>query len=253
MTFDPTWPTGRVVISSAKMRDQFTSLKALIDNSGGGQQGPPGADGRGIASIRDNGDFTITIELTDGASFGPFPLPPGPEGRHIIGVDDNAQGQAILHMSDGALHGPFTVGSGPQGVAGPPGSGLTVKGDWDTYNTYLPGDVIAHNGNLYVAMESNSSESPDLGLRWRPLGIVGPAGSRGAQGQPGDKGDKGDAGEPGQQGPAGEVSAAQLAQEINFAFGGTSANTNTVQPLDEAADLAATVAKLNELIGALRR
>jgi hypothetical protein len=32
------------------------------------------------------------------------------------------------------------------------------------------------------------------------------------------------------------------------AIGGTSANTNTVQTLDEKADLATTVAKLNKLI-----
>jgi len=47
----------------------------------------------------------------------------------------------------------------------------------------------------------------------------------------------------------GEVSTADL----SFAIGGTSANSNTVQTLDESADQAAIIAKLNELISALRR
>jgi hypothetical protein len=61
--------------------------------------------------------------------------------------------------------------------------------------------------------------------------------------------------------PGRRPSAAQLAQEINFAFGGTSANSNSVQPLDTnsfsdpptLADLLAVANKLNELIVALRR
>jgi hypothetical protein len=51
------------------------------------------------------------------------------------------------------------------------------------------------------------------------------------------------------QGLQGEVSAADL----SFAIGATSANTNSVQTLAETADQAAIIAKLNELIQALRR
>jgi hypothetical protein len=54
---------------------------------------------------------------------------------------------------------------------------------------------------------------------------------------------------PGEQSPQGEVSAADL----SFAIGGTGANSNTVQPLDETADQAAIIAKIHESIQALRR
>ncbi|MBI5820557.1 MAG: hypothetical protein HZA88_16445 [Verrucomicrobia bacterium] len=59
----------------------------------------------------------------------------------------------------------------------------------------------------------------------------------------------GPAGPQGPQGSPGEVSAADL----NFAFGNASANSNSVHPLDETADQAAIIAKINELIQALRR
>jgi len=53
----------------------------------------------------------------------------------------------------------------------------------------------------------------------------------------------------GPAGAPGEVSNQQLADAI----AGTSANTNAVQPLDPYADLPTAIAKLNELINALRR
>jgi hypothetical protein len=74
------------------------------------------------------------------------------------------------------------------------------------------------------------------------------------------QGPPGNDGAPGPQGPAGEVTTAQLAQEIAFAFGGTSANSNTVQPLNltvsdppTQSDVQALANKLDELISALRR
>jgi len=45
----------------------------------------------------------------------------------------------------------------------------------------------------------------------------------------------------------------QLSDAISAAVGGTSANSNSVETLDPNADLATTIAKLNELIAALRR
>jgi hypothetical protein len=54
---------------------------------------------------------------------------------------------------------------------------------------------------------------------------------------------------PAPHGDSAEVNAVDL----SFAIGGTSANSNTAQPLDENADQAAIIAKLNELIQALRR
>jgi hypothetical protein len=57
------------------------------------------------------------------------------------------------------------------------------------------------------------------------------------------------AGPAGPQGAPREVSAADL----TFAIGGATANSNTVQPLAEDAGQTAIIAKMNELIQALRR
>jgi hypothetical protein len=146
---------------------------------------------------------------------------------------------------------------GVDGAPGGPGPNFTMRGDWQSWDVYNRGDVIAYAGNLYVSFaDSISGPPPDGDTRWKLLtltGPAGPAGGPGPQGDPGPAGSPGNDGATGPQGPAGEVTAAQLAQEISFAFGGTSANSNTVQLLDGSADLATTVAKLNELINALRR
>jgi len=39
-----------------------------------------GNDGRSIINVRDNGNNTITVEMSDGGTYGPFTLPAGPEG-----------------------------------------------------------------------------------------------------------------------------------------------------------------------------
>jgi hypothetical protein len=59
----------------------------------------------------------------------------------------------------------------------------------------------------------------------------------------------GPAGPEGPQGPAEEVNG----QQLSDAIAGSSANSNAVQELPGDADQAAIIAKINELIGALRR
>ncbi len=76
------------------------------------------------------------------------------------------------------------------------------------------------------------------------------------RGADGSNGTNGNDGAPGAQGPPGEVTYAQLTSAIN----GTSMNSNGVSTLDTVpndpptfADYEALRAKVNELIGALRR
>jgi hypothetical protein len=45
-----------------------------------GQNGESGSEGRHVTNVRDNGDNTITVEMSDGGTHGPFTLPSGPEG-----------------------------------------------------------------------------------------------------------------------------------------------------------------------------
>ncbi len=48
--------------------------------------------------------------------------PPGPTGRSVVGVSDDGLGHAVIQMSDGASYGPFTVANGPQGNTGNDGA-----------------------------------------------------------------------------------------------------------------------------------
>ncbi len=81
-----------------------------------------------------------------------------------------------------------------------------------------------------------------------PQGEPGPQGEQGPQGDPG--GPQGPQGEQGPQGDPGEVSAAQL----SYAIDGTAINPGEVETLDPTeTDIGTVVAKLNELINALKR
>jgi len=246
--FDPSLPVNGSEVSSAELRGQFNGLKSLIDAIVP-TPGDPGPAGRGIANIRDNGDSTLTIEMTDGSTFGPFPLPPGPagppgtdsstpgpagaDGRSIVNVRDDGLGRALVEMSDGATYGPFIIASGPEGAAG---AGIS------SFEDVGGGSFLIHatDGQVYGPFTAPAG----------PPGASGPSGADGANGADGAPGSEG---APGPQGPAGDVSAQQLADAVNGAVANSSANTNAVGALDENADQAAIIAKINELINALRR
>ena len=200
---------------------------------------PAGHSPQTSAPIRNN--FNALKALIDAVPAGP-PGPAGPAGP-------------------AGEPGP----AGAAGAAGPPGPNLNMRGDWQAWDVYNRGDVIAYNGNVYIAFaDALSGPPPDGDTRWKLLTLTGPAGPAGADstvpGPAGNDGAPGAVGPAGPAGPAGEVTAAQLAQEIAFAFGGTSANSNTVQPLNltvsdppTQSEMQSLANKMDELIGALRR
>jgi hypothetical protein len=195
---------------------------------------------------------------------------PARKGRGIAEVYDSGDGRAMVRMSDDATYGPFTIASGPQG---PPGADSTVPGPEGPQGPAGPeGRGIANvrdsgdgTGRCFIDMSD--------GQTYGPFTIAtGPAGMNGNDGRGisniRDNGDNtitvemsdggthgpftlpaGPQGDQGPQGQPGEVTA----QQLTDAIGGTSANSNAVQTLDETADQAAIIAKINELIQALRR
>ena len=134
MPFNPEIPRENTEQDAREVRENFNALKAMIDAV---PAGPPGSDGR------DGIDGQSGRDGVDGT--------PGPEGRGIASVDDNGAGLAIIHMSDGALYGPFTVASGPQGQQGPPGPNFAMRGDWDPWTGYNRGDVVACYGDCQAS------------------------------------------------------------------------------------------------------
>lgn len=257
MPYNPNWPQHGEKLTSFQLREQWNGVAALAQQPG--PQGPAGKDGQDGKDGRDGVDGQPGANGADGT-----PGANGSDGRSIAEVYDSGDGRAMVRMSDGATYGPFTIASGPAGPQGERGSdggqGPTGNDGRGIAEVYDSGD-----GRAMVRLTDGST--------FGPFTVAG--GPQGQQGSNGNDGrgitnirDNGDgtlsvdmsdgssqgpfampAGPAGPQGPQGEVSAADL----SFAIGGTSANSNTVQPLDTSADLPTTIAKLNELINALRR
>ena len=238
MPFDPALPRTGTRATSAEMRSQLTSLKALIDAIPAGPPGPQGAVGP-AGPAGQNGQ--------DG---GPGPQgdqgPQGPEGRYVSGVEDNGSGQAIIQMSDGNTYGPFTVASGPQGQQGeqgPQGSdgpqgNQGEQGSQGPEGRYVSGVEDSGMGQAIIRMSDGSTYGPFTVAS-------GPAGDQGPQGE---------------QGPQGDVSASDMENAINNALGGTSNNSNSVAQLEMTvsdpptqSEMQTIANKLDELIAALRR
>jgi len=238
----PEGPAGRAIVG---IRDNGDG-RALIDMSDGttygpyiiasGPAGPPGPNG-GEGPAGPSGGI-------------------GPEGRHVVNIIDTGDGRGTIVMSDGSQYGPYILASGPGGPSGPqggpgekgdrgdtgagepgpagaPGPNFTMRGDWQAWNGYNGGDVVAYNGNLYVSMADGlSGPPPDQDARWKLLTLTGP------QGQPG------------------EVTNQQMTDAVNNALATTPTNCNTVATLSLTVsdpDMQAIANKLDELISALRR
>jgi hypothetical protein len=234
MPFDPDWPSYKAPNSSAKWREQLTSLKSLIDSVPIGNQGPEGPPGP---------------QGTEGP-----PGPPGmtgPQGEQgltgngIANVYDDGSGRAVVQMSDGTLYGPFTIVSGPQGIPGPMG----MQGDVGPEGPQGPQGYTGNPGPSGVGIGNVTDNGSGLaivhttdGNSYGPFTIAsGPTGPQGEQGP---------------IGPQGEVSAQQLADAI----AGTANNVNAIEPMNLSvsdpptqAEVQAVVDKLNELINALKR
>ena len=251
MPFDPNFPVSLTTASSAQMRDQLNSLKALID-------AVPIVTGVAVDSVTT--------------------LPPGSAatvGLSLVG--------SVLHFAFGVPQGETGgIGGegpiGPIGPVGPPFAGAVVDG----VNTLNPGDPAT----VAVAFDGTDVRFT-FGIPRGDTGTAGPMGPAFATAlvdsvttlPPGDAasvgvsfdgsnvrfafgiprgadGSQGNNGSDGAQGPPGEVTNAQLTTAIQ----GTSANSNAVTPLGLSvsdpptqAELQAVANKLDELIVALRR
>jgi hypothetical protein len=95
------------------------------------------------------------------------------------------------------------VGSGG-GATGPAGPGFEWQGVWDDTTTYNPGDVVNYNGNVYIAINTNTDQQPDISSDWQLMVEQAPKGATGATGATGPQGMIGATGPVGPQGSTGE-------------------------------------------------
>ena len=82
-----------------------------------GEQGPPGAS---VTGGRDNGDGTVSFELSDGTFTDPVTVPPGPRGEQGPEGPQGPQGQQGVPGADSVVPGPQGE-RGPEGLQGPEG------------------------------------------------------------------------------------------------------------------------------------
>lgn len=100
---------------------------------------------------------------------------------------------------------------GPVGPQGPPGSGLIFKGNWTAGATYNPNDVVDYSGNMYIALNTVTSNTPPNTdtANWLVAGsgLPGPIGPAGPAGPTGPAGPQGPVGATGPQGATGATGA----------------------------------------------
>lgn len=87
-----------------------------------GDPGPPGAS---VTGGRDNGDGTVSFELSDGTYTDPVAVPPGPAGRGISSISDpDADSRVTITFTDGSE----TTVQAVRGAKGDRGTDSTVPG-----------------------------------------------------------------------------------------------------------------------------
>jgi hypothetical protein len=161
----------------------------------------------------------------------------------VIASELRAQLTALFTLIMSVPAGPQGP-EGPQGIQGPPGDQgpQGVQGEQGPQGDAGPQGIA---GPPFASAIIDGVTSLDPGAAPTVTAFFDGSNVHFTFGIP-----RGDPGATGPQGPTGEVSAADLATGI----AGTSSNSNGVAMLDpSAADLPATIAKLNELIIALRR
>jgi len=157
--------------------------------------------------------------------------PPGPNGpTGAAGAAGPAGPQGL--QGDSGPAGPQGP-AGPTGATGPQGPvGMTFQNAWVNTTAYVVNDVVAHNGETWIAVAASTGVTPGTDVtKWSklaakgdpgatgptgstgpagPTGATGPAGATGAAGAAGPAGPQGlqgDSGPAGPQGPAGPTGA----------------------------------------------
>lgn len=118
--------------------------------------------------------------------------------------------------------------AGPVGPVGPKGdAGVTWRGTWFATGTYKAGDLVRHNGSVWIhragiftCVVGQNCVTPGTSPFWARFaqdGVAGPAGPRGVEGARGAVGPAGPVGPVGPRGPAGVGQIAISTVSASFA------------------------------------
>ncbi len=178
-----------------------------------GPQGDPGVsmEAGGFYGMYVNQDGNLILSYTDET---PPPLSLDESGNLIYTVSDKTSVDLGHVKGDVGPQGPI----GPQGPKGDPGTGLDIKGTYESVEALKAAVSDPKQGDMYnVGTEApytiymwDTTDSPPL---WKALGQL--QGEKGEKGDPGEPGPPGVAGKDGPEGPAGK-SAYQAAKEKGY-------------------------------------
>ena len=155
MPFDPQWPQNGQLVDADRFREQFTSLKSLIDAIQGG--GITGVQVDGVNTLPPGDAATVGLSLDGSTLRFSFGLPQGAAGSHGSNGNDGAQGPPGLPFANAVVDAVNTV---------PAGSGASV-------NVVFDGSHVRFS---FAIPQGNDG----------PMGPTGPAGNDGAPGAPGE-------------------------------------------------------------------
>lgn len=124
-------PDTEIPLTPGTTIDLRDHIPAAVDPATGEAlaRGPAGPSGASVVGGRDNGDGTVSFELSDGTYTDPVTVPPGPAGRGIVTVTGDGP-EATIEFTDGtATTVPLPAGEdGHSPVLAWDGSRLTVDG-----------------------------------------------------------------------------------------------------------------------------
>lgn len=137
--------------------DLVTLAPVLIVDGEKWTAGPPGP---GVVGGRDNGDGTVSFELSDGSFTDPVVLPPGPAGRGISSISDpDEDSRVTITFTDGTE----TTVQAIRGADGQDGQdGHTPTLSWD-------GTALVVDGQDPVDLKGEPGEGADSGTGWRDI------------------------------------------------------------------------------------
>jgi hypothetical protein len=141
--------------------------------------------------------------------------PQGPAGAQGPSGANGATGPAGLPGAPGAPGANGSTGAtGPAGGTGATGPiGLNWRGPWNSVSNYAPNDGVEDAGSSFIAIASNTNETPGSGPSWQLLakqGAAGPTGPTGPTGLTGATGPTGATGFTGATGSTGATGATGL-------------------------------------------
>lgn len=172
----PPWDSWMVELEPgmAEPVDLATLAPVVIVDGEKWTEGPPGAS---VVGGRDNGDGTVSFELSDGTFTEPVAVPPGPAGRGIASISDpDSDSRVTITFTDDTTATVQAIRGaqgerGPEGPQGPKGDQGDTGPKGDQGEQGIPGEAeLADTGWRKIDLPATHVTASGHGLYVRRIG-----------------------------------------------------------------------------------